>query len=824
MIIIPTYNERMNIKILISRIRTVLPKIQILIIDDNSADGTGDEIKVLQQTDPNIHLITRPAKAGFASAYVDGFKFALKEFNPEFIVTMDADLSHPPEKIPTLIEIAKSGKVGIGSRYVAGGAVSNWQLRRRILSRFGNLYARLLTKLPVKDVTGGFMAIPIDKIRQLKLDSIRSRGYAFLMELKVCFYALKAQFVELPITFEERKEGESKLARSIVLEGIKYPALVFLQRQLESNIYAWVLFIISFIVYVVSMPRTMYLGDSGEYIASAVSLGIPHPSGNPAYVLISHMFTWLPFSSPVSVGLFSVLSGSLGLVVFYFLLTRFSSKQIAFATALILGFSDMFWSQAIMAKVYAPMFLCLILVMYWLVKYLEQSKSWYIVASLLVLGLGTGIHQGLFLFAPLLLVALTAHYYRSYLTGHEPRLNISVKSFFIGCLLFLLGIATYAYLPIRSSMDPAYNFAEIFKLTSPAESWKGFSDYILRADYQDFAQVFNWNDKQLFLASFFVNLWKQFPYMLTLAPFGALYLAFRQGKFFLFTSLVFLINILAIILLRSSEWNFENGFLYSFYYLPSYAMAAFWIGAGVVSLFNLVRSEQLRTYLSVIFLLVPVVLLFMNYKANYQANFTFADEYPALMLEKLPPNSLLLTSVDGAAVDTIVFGLQFQQIVNGLRPDVTILNIADIFPGVPLKDISFGHELNQEDKARLHLTRYMMENYPNRPIYTTYIADNMVDGWISRSNGLVYALTQNPNATEPTIKIDYQKDLAVLESNLFGKDLLAQYLYAQAAACVEKKDLHCTQENVIAAIKYDDQLQAIDFTSFVEHRDNLLKK
>ncbi|MBX4187276.1 MAG: glycosyltransferase [Candidatus Doudnabacteria bacterium] len=824
MIIIPTYNERKNIRSLVERIRVKLPEIPVVFVDDNSPDGTSDEIRSLQSTDPNIQLIQRPGKAGFASAYLDGFKYILSQSNPEFVVTMDADLSHPPEKLPELIAQARLGKVGIGSRYVTGGRVENWKFRRRLLSRLGNFYARNCLGLDLQDATSGFMAIPIEKIRMLDHSRIQNRGYAFLMELKLKLRQFGSQFVEVPIVFEERKEGESKLGSSIVMEGLKYPAKVFFQRQVHENYPAWLLFLISFIVYVFSLPHSMYLGDSPEYITSALSLGIPHPSGNPAYVLIAHLFAKLPFLSPaLGVGIFSALTASFGLVIAYLLLERLGNRLTAFAAALVLGFSDMYWSQAVMAKVYAPMFLCLMLIIFLLFKYLEQPKNWYITASLAIFGVGIGIHQGLALFAPIFIIFFLFFIYRLRQQKLLGQYRFGLKPAIIGCLLFLLGLATYAYIPLRSNMKPAYDFSVLFRLDPPGQSWYGFSEYILRTEYQDFAQSFNWGTKQLFLSSFLFDLWQQFSYLLIFAVLGIFYLAFKNRKLFILSSTVLLINILAIILLRSSDWNVENGFLYSFYYLPSYGMVAIWIGAGLAALIKILQPRW-QFAISLLFLVLPAVLLSQNYKADYQGKYSFSDTYLSETLTSLPPNAVLLTSVNGAAVDTITFGLQYEKVVNHLRPDVTILNSSNIHPEVDRHVLANIYNLNKPDNARLYLTRYAVDVYPGRPIYTTYLADNIVKGYVSRSNGLVYALTKDTSVITPMLQIDYQKDLPTLASNMFGQDLLAQYFYSQAAACAERKDLHCAQANFIEGIRYDAQVPGIDQMSFISHRDELFQK
>ncbi|MBI4054476.1 MAG: polyprenol monophosphomannose synthase [Candidatus Doudnabacteria bacterium] len=230
MIIIPAYNEKENVAILVKKIRNTLGDIGILFVEDNSPDGTGAEIKKIQSSDPNVYLLERAAKSGFGSAYRQAFAWVMKNTATQFVVTMDADLSHPPEALPELIGRLARYPVVIGSRYAPGGKIENWGLFRQLLSRFGNIYARLLTGIPVADLTSGFLAFRIDWLKRLNLTSSKSEGYAFLIELKYLFRQAAAQFYEYPITFVERREGKSKFSLGIVAEGVIYPLKVLWRR------------------------------------------------------------------------------------------------------------------------------------------------------------------------------------------------------------------------------------------------------------------------------------------------------------------------------------------------------------------------------------------------------------------------------------------------------------------------------------------------------------------------------------------------------------------------------------------------------------------
>jgi dolichol-phosphate mannosyltransferase len=222
LVIVPTFNESANIARLIDRLMDLETEVDVLIVDDGSPDGTAEVVKSKQKvyTD-RIHLIEREGKMGLGTAYVAGFKFAL-EHQYTFICEMDADFSHNPDDVPKLIEPVKSGEadLAIGSRYSKGISIVNWPLSRLILSYCANLYARSITGIPIKDTTAGFKCIHRNVLEKLKLDEIKSNGYAFQIEIH--FRAWKAGFrlKEVSIIFREREEGVSKMSKAIVREAV----------------------------------------------------------------------------------------------------------------------------------------------------------------------------------------------------------------------------------------------------------------------------------------------------------------------------------------------------------------------------------------------------------------------------------------------------------------------------------------------------------------------------------------------------------------------------------------------------------------------------
>lgn len=229
MIIIPTYNERENITELVFRIRKATGSMDILFVDDSSPDGTADEIRLLQSKDQNIQLLSRSKKEGIGPAYRQAMENIINKNFSDFIITMDADLSHPPEKIPEILELLKINSIVVGSRYVKGGGIENWSFFRRLISRGGSTYARILTGVPIKDMTAGFVGYQVLALKSLDFNKMSSDGYNFQIEMKYLLHRAGKTILETPITFTERGTGESKFSFGIILEAILYPLKIFLK-------------------------------------------------------------------------------------------------------------------------------------------------------------------------------------------------------------------------------------------------------------------------------------------------------------------------------------------------------------------------------------------------------------------------------------------------------------------------------------------------------------------------------------------------------------------------------------------------------------------
>ena len=219
LVIVPTYNEKENLPLIVGRIRAATPDVHILVADDNSPDGTGQIADELVAADDHVHVMHRMGKEGLGAAYLAGFAWAL-ENNYDVVVEMDADGSHQPEELHRLLSGLENADLVLGSRYVPGGQVRNWPKSREFLSRGGNTYTRIMLGLPLRDATGGYRAFRASALRALQLDQVASQGYCFQVDLAWRASKMGLRVKEVPITFVEREIGASKMSRHIVVEAL----------------------------------------------------------------------------------------------------------------------------------------------------------------------------------------------------------------------------------------------------------------------------------------------------------------------------------------------------------------------------------------------------------------------------------------------------------------------------------------------------------------------------------------------------------------------------------------------------------------------------
>jgi dolichol-phosphate mannosyltransferase len=219
LVVVPTYNERTNIPLLVPAILIQDPRMEVLVVDDNSPDGTGQLADDLAKNDARVHVLHRQAKQGLGKAYIAGFKWAL-ERGYDYVFEMDADFSHDPKFLPEFLRAVESADLVVGSRYKSGVNVINWPMSRLLLSIGANHYARIVTGLPIADSTGGFKCFRRQVLEAIALDRVRSNGYAFQIEMTFRAWKKGFRIAEIPIVFTDRVEGQSKMSRRIVREAI----------------------------------------------------------------------------------------------------------------------------------------------------------------------------------------------------------------------------------------------------------------------------------------------------------------------------------------------------------------------------------------------------------------------------------------------------------------------------------------------------------------------------------------------------------------------------------------------------------------------------
>jgi dolichol-phosphate mannosyltransferase len=233
LVVVPTYNEVENLEPILERLHASVPAAHALVVDDGSPDGTGELAEKLAARDERVHVLRRSAKLGLGQAYVAGFRWA-RERGYDVLVEMDADGSHAPEQLPDLLGALAAADLALGSRYVAGGAVTDWPVHRLLLSRAGNRFTRWALRLPLTDATGGFRAARAELIDRLPFDDVASQGYCFQVDWAWRAVRAGARVTEVPITFTERTFGRSKMSGSIVREALVRVTVWGLQDRLAD--------------------------------------------------------------------------------------------------------------------------------------------------------------------------------------------------------------------------------------------------------------------------------------------------------------------------------------------------------------------------------------------------------------------------------------------------------------------------------------------------------------------------------------------------------------------------------------------------------------
>ncbi|MDP2933917.1 MAG: DUF2723 domain-containing protein [bacterium] len=601
--------------------------------------------------------------------------------------------------------------------------------------------------------------------------------------------------------------------------------------------FAFSVFALAFAVYLLTAPHSIFLGDNAQFVTAGATLGVPHPPGYPLFVVLAKLFSLVPLASlTYRINLVSVVAASFSLVFFYLVVAHvlekyrkfhpevFSGDFVLYSTAAVaawlLGFSRIFWSQAIVGETYALSFLFFSMLLWLATRWWDTWREKYVILGSFAFGLGLAAHELLLLLLPVFLIAV-----------FFMRPEVSRKTKITGWLLFLASLGLYFLLPLMSHAQPFLNWGRT------GDSLQNFIDHLLRRGYGDFAIAGAFGDKVAFTNDIALDLFGQFSYLLAWSFFGLLAL-FRQQKRLFFLSLgVFFCNTLGIIFLRSLPYSQEAGQTYAVYYFPAYAMVALWIALAIPEIARLI-SIFLRLKNSAAFLLGVVAIWAAvsygnNVKLNNLSKFSFLDNYSSGLLQSLSPHAVLLVSIEGPASDSMVFSLLYQRAVKNLRPDVDVVTYPDVFKTADRKQINDIFLLPDLRQQRAGLVEYALSKpgWVKRPIFSTFLFETLKEssGWESSANGFAYRLSDGE--TKPAAAFPDQvrvvlsdRDRNMLAADFFGADLLAQYYYALAALQLTAGRFRDSQDSYVSAIQVDNEPAGLDSSTYRFFRERVLKE
>jgi hypothetical protein len=589
------------------------------------------------------------------------------------------------------------------------------------------------------------------------------------------------------------------------------------------------IFVLFAALYSFTAPQGMYLIDSGEFITAVKSFGIAHPPGFPTYVLLAKLFSFLPFGNiAFKVNLFSAITSAAALAVLFacvralgklhphFDLPVWAEAIIPFLAMLALGTGSVFWGQSNVAEVYS-LNLLFVVCLFWLTLKFRLASEWkYLFITAFIAGIGLGNHPILVFFLPAFIVIVLA-----------ARPKWSWKYITYAILLFILGCSVYLFLPLRSAMHPALDWGHT------SRGLINLYNHLIRGDYHDYGNFVPVAEKFKFLISFFSTAWHEFGPAVILAVPGIWFMR-RQNKLgFWATALVFLANLGSMVLVRSVYFSAELEVLYAQNYLPAFAMLAIWIIFGIYGLYGSILFAVRKP--GRIMVLVGSIILLLgslfwaapkSFNQNNLRNFKFLDNYTRYLLN-VEPNAVIIFSPEGSEIDTVGFALLYGQQVLGLRPDIKVLFYPNVINTPYEAQISEIYNISDIHEQRRAFLEFALNNpeYGARPIYSTFLAESASTGLrlYSRSNGYLYKINEvgpEPPAL-PYIGISI-KDKNIMESNYFGKDVLAQLYYSQAALAVQQGNESQAQKFYVEAINLDNDLFGLDMEGYKIFRNHTL--
>jgi len=628
-----------------------------------------------------------------------------------------------------------------------------------------------------------------------------------------------------------------------------------IKNLLNKNwLWALIVFAISFSVYLFTLAPTIFLEDSSEFVSAAATLGIPHPSGYPLYVLLGKLFTFLPIGDIVwQVNMMSAFFGALTCAMLFLVLQQIigwlhapawshnakgSTQEgwsqhliifIPFITSLIFAFSLTFWSQAITAEVYCLNTFFVLLCVWILLKWSINKKDKLLLWFAFIFGLSLTNHTMMIMLAPVFII---------YILFVQPNLIYNWKLILKAFILSILGFSIYLFLPLRSAMFPEIDWGRTREL-------KGFLYHLSRKQYGDFSwnilADFDLKNKWLFFDSFFKELLLQFTWVSVIfALCGFIWQWFKQKKVFFLLFGIFIMNSFAFILFRKTGFSIENEGYFRVYYLPAFLMFVIWFGLGLFYIINFLFKKinknkkplitQLLNYLIILILiLLPLSFLINNYKYNDLSDFNFLNDYGYQVLNSLEPNAILIVYNEFPGLDNTIFSLTYWHAAKKMRQDVILVSLSGLFyqpTGSSMKDLMSW----KISKQKQELVKYVWKFYSaGHPIYTFYNLNGteQEDYLFTRSNGLVYKVYENieqakhAQINNPVLHLIDEENEKVINNNS-GVDLLGDVFYARASYYLENNWFEKSQELFIKAFNFDFSPFSDNSHSYIKHREKWL--
>lgn len=587
---------------------------------------------------------------------------------------------------------------------------------------------------------------------------------------------------------------------------------------------AILLFLITLTVYLITLAPTVSTEDSGEFIAAAYTLGIPHPPGYPLWTILGKLFTFLPISNIAwRVNFMSAFFASATVAFLFILLLEIvKNKFIAFISSLIFAFTDIFWSQSVRAEVYTLNTFFMVLTLYLIIRWAKTKNRNFLYFFAFIFGLSITNHQGMILLAPAFII---------FVLISEKEFWKNYKAIIMMLLLFLIGISVYLYLPIRSAANPPIDWGN-------PENFTNFIGHVTRAQYGEgiMASITN-EGKILLLGNFFVQLIEQFKISIVIGVIGLLILFFREKKTFFLLLLIFSLTFLGVVYLRKLDWYYSVPFVLRVLYLPPFLISIVFIATGASYLWDklnsLIKIPKIRNTGNIIFMVCMIVfslsLLMVNFQKNNQSeNYLAYDRY-SQMLESLPLNSTLVSLAFGPNSDTAEFVLAYLKVVEKKRKDVVVFTFSPIYSG----KATIQKSIDDYKQIKSSLEDLLERLYKEKPekLFITSSVDQLTElGFVSKYNGgafKVFANWEEWREDNDGSQLYYLRNFMngkYLPNDPFTDELISEYYYNLAHLWLDRGQEQKSHQEALRAISYDFHDQGFYYTGFVIHRTNYLNE